>query len=352
MKNVIMMFAFAMVVLLNSSCSEQKPKEAKIRPVKVEEVASLNSIEKIYPGIVKPDEITNLAFKTSGLIVKTHVSDGEFVKKGQLLAEIDATDFKLDYEAKKAYFHEVTSKLDRATRLLKKNAISKQEFEATQSAYSNAKSAYENSANFLKDTKLYAPFSGFVQKKFVNNHQRVQPGQTIVCLINPSALKIDLVLPETALRFIEAEGSTHVEFEAYGGELFRTKVDSYVKASLDGTGIPVSLKIIDPKFDLEKYHVAVGFVCRVHVQVTNEKAQEGFVVPLSAVAYSNELQSKVVFVYNESTQTVERRKVIDNGTIKNRSDLIVLGDLKKGDKVVVAGTNYMSDGQKVKLLAQ
>ena len=84
--------------------------------------------------------------------------------------------------------------------------------------------------------------------------------------------------------------------------MFQAKVKEYVEASQDGAGVPVFLYIDDPEFDLKKYKVSVGFSCRVVVNIENETVKGGITVPLSAVVFDNNLNNKVVFIYNPSTQ--------------------------------------------------
>lgn len=340
----------AMAVALFCSCGQQPAQERGPRPVKLAEVASLNRIEKSYSGVVSPDQFSDLAFKMSGPLVAMNVLEGQRVKKGQVVAEIDPTDYKLDYDAKRASFQKADSQLQRAEKLLAKNAISMQEFETTQASYTNAKSAFENAQNTLNDTKLRAPFDGFIQKKYVENYQRVQPGDGVVCLINPTKLQVEFTIPETNIANVTSPASISVEFDAYKGKLFRAKVKEYIEASPDGAGVPVFLYIDDPEFDLKKYQVSVGFSCRVVVSIENDAMKEGITVPLSAVVYDNKANSKSVFIYNASTQKVERRSIDDRGVIVGRNDLIVTGNVKVGEQVVAAGASYLVDGQQVKVL--
>ena len=301
---------------------------------------------------MSPDQFSDLAFKMSGPLVAMNVLEGQRVKKGQVVAEIDPTDYKLDYDAKRASFQKASSQMQRAEKLLAKNAISMQEFETTQASYTNAKSAFENAQNTLNDTKLRAPFDGFIQKKYVENYQRVQPGQGVVCLINPDKLQVEFTIPETNISYVTSPSTIYVEFDAYKGKLFQAKVKEYVEASPDGAGVPVFLYIDDPEFDLKKYKVSVGFSCRVIVNIENDVVKEGITVPLSAVVFDNNLNSKIVFIYNPSTQKVELRKVSDEGIIVGRNDLIVSGNIEPGEQVVSAGASYLVDGQQVKILTE
>ena len=176
------------------SCSQPPVKEQGPRPVKLAEVTSLNLVEKSFSGVVSPDQFSDLAFKMSGPLISLKVDEGQKVRTGQVVAEIDPQDFKWEYEAKKASFQTAEAQLQRAKKLLSKQAISKQEYETTEASYSNAKAAFEYAQNQLEQTKLRAPFDGFIQKKYVENSQKVQAGQGIVCLINPNKLQIQYTM--------------------------------------------------------------------------------------------------------------------------------------------------------------
>lgn len=341
----------AMMVSL-CGCDSQTVKDKGARPVKLGEVTKLGSIEKSYSGVVSSDQFSNLAFKMSGPIIKMNVLEGQRVRKGQVVAELDPTDFQLELEAKKASYLNCKSQLERAQKLRSKDAISTQEYETAQTNYTNAKSAFEYAQNTLNDTKLRAPFDGFIQKKFVENYQRVQSGQSIVCLINPQKLQIQFTIPETNITYFSHPTRIFIEFDSYKGQLFKAKVKEYVEASPDGSGVPVFLYIDDPDFDLSKYKISVGFSCRVIVHVDNSQYNDGMTVPLSAVVLNNDTGAKTVFIYNSTTGKVEQRNIQDSGTILGRDNLVVTGQIKPGDQVVVAGASYLVNGQAVKVLTK
>ena len=158
----------AMIAAVFCSCGQQPAQERGPRPVKLAEVTSLSRIEKSYSGVVSPDQFSDLAFKMSGPLVAMNVLEGQRVKKRtgsgrKLIRQITNWIMTLrGLHSKKA-----SSQMQRAEKLLAKNAISMQEFETTQASYTNAKSAFENAQNTLNDTKLRAPFDGFIQKNML-----------------------------------------------------------------------------------------------------------------------------------------------------------------------------------------
>ena len=142
-----------------------------------------------------------------------------------------------------------------------------------------------------------------------------------------------------------------MEFDNYKGVRFKAKVKEYVEASPDGSGVPVFLYIDDPAFDLNKYKVAVGFSCRVVLNIESQSFNEGAVlIPLSAiVADEANSSNKFVFVYNPQTQQVERRKISEKELV-GKDEVVIMKGLKAGERVVTAGATRLVDGQQVKVL--
>ena len=99
------------------SCSQPPVKEQGPRPVKLADVTSLNMVEKSFSGVVSPDQFSDLAFKMSGPLISLNVDEGQKVRTGQIVAEIDPLDFKWEYEAKKASFQTAEAQLQRAKKV-------------------------------------------------------------------------------------------------------------------------------------------------------------------------------------------------------------------------------------------
>ena len=337
-------------VALFTACKQPVVQEQGIRSVKTTEVLSLNVIEKSFSGVVAPDEFSDLAFKMSGPLVALLVDEGETVKRGQVIAEIDPLDFKLELEAKKASYKSAQAQMQRATKLLSKEAISRQEFETTEASFSNAKAAYKYAQNMLSQTKLRAPFDGFIQKKHVENYQKVQAGQGIVSLINPKKLLVQFTMPESNITYLTAtEHTLKVEFDNYRGKWFNAKVKEYVEASLDGSGIPVMLYIDDPEFNLSTYKVSVGFSCHVALNANNELQKDATIVPLSAIVSDPGKNMICVFVVDAASGKVSQRPIVEGGLL-GRDQVIISEGLRAGENVVAAGATRLVDGQQVKVL--
>lgn len=312
---------------------------------------TLRSYDKEFVGVVSAVQYTNLAFRVGGLVTKTYVIDGSYVKKGDLIAELDPSDILLQLSADQSAYETAQSTLARNERLLAKQAISTQDYEIAKSKFQQAKASYRYAQNQLEYTKLRAPFSGSVEKKYVENFQRIDPGEAICKVINPDLLDVKFVLPESDIAMTKIKNGYFVEFDNFRGNYFTASIKEVVDASVDGAGIPVTLSITDKNFIPEKYNIKPGFACRIKVLIEGDEVSRSFLtIPLTAIfTDAANIKDKFVWLYNPATSTVSRRSVTTNGLIG--TDRMIINDgLASGEMVVTAGVYQIEEGQRVSLL--
>lgn len=343
-------YAIALVtVLLLTACGQKKgEKSVTIRPVKTATVESRSEISKDFSGIVEAVDYVKLAFRVSGQIIDLPIIEGQKVSKGQLIAAVDPRDIALQYAADKSAFETAAAQVERNKRLLGRQAISVQEYEISLSNYQKAKSAFELSNNNMRDTKLTAPFDGSIEKRLVENYQRVNSGEGIVQLVNTKKLRIKFTIPDAYLHLLRASDQRFmVAFDTYKGKMFNAKLEEYLDISTDGTGIPVTITIDDPSFDRVLYDVKPGFTCSIRFSANVGPLMEESmtVVPLSAVF--GESESKKMYVWILDGNKVNRREVAVMSPTGEAQAFISSG-LKAGEKVVIAGVYQLVEGETVK----
>jgi len=341
-------FVLIAAILLASCGQKKETKTTTSRPVKTAIVESRSIIRKDFSGIVEAVEYVKLAFRVSGQIIQLPVIEGEKVKKGQLIAAIDPRDIALQYAATKSAYETAAAQVERNKRLLSRQAISVQEYEISLANYQKAKSEYELSVNNMRDTKLTAPFDGSIEKRLVENYQRVNSGEGIVRLVNTQKLRIKFTVPDDYLYLLRAKDATFkVEFDTYKGTIFNAKLEEYLDISTDGTGIPVTITIDDPAFDRAVYDVKPGFTCNIRLAsdiapFIEEKLMN---VPLSAVFGDSENKNTYVWIVKDNR--VSRREVTVYSPTGEANILISKG-LKPDETVVIAGVYQLVEGQRVK----
>lgn len=306
----IYLFAIS-VMLLATSCGHKKEGDVTlIRPVKTATASSQSVIRKDFSGIVEAVEYVKLAFRVSGQVINLPVVEGQRVKKGQLIAAIDPRDISLQYAADKAAYETAAAQVERNKRLLGRQAISVQEYEISVANYQKAKSAYELSSNNMRDTKLTAPFDGSIEKRLVENYQRVNSGEGIVQLVNTQKLRIKFTVPDDYLYLLRAKDVTFkVVFDTYPDTVFNAKLEEYLDISTAGTGIPVTITIEDPAFNRSLYDVKPGFTCKIKLasDVAPFLEEKLVNIPLSAIFGESENQKTYVWVVKDNK--VSKREV-------------------------------------------
>ena len=346
----IYLFAIS-VMLLATSCGHKKEGDVTlIRPVKTATASSQSVIRKDFSGIVEAVEYVKLAFRVSGQVINLPVVEGQRVKKGQLIAAIDPRDISLQYAADKAAYETAAAQVERNKRLLGRQAISVQEYEISVANYQKAKSAYELSSNNMRDTKLTAPFDGSIEKRLVENYQRVNSGEGIVQLVNTQRLRIKFTVPDDYLYLLRAKDVTFkVVFDTYPDIVFNAQLEEYLDISTAGTGIPVTITIEDPAFNRSLYDVKPGFTCKIKLasDVAPFLEEKLVNIPLSAIFGESENQKTYVWVVKDNK--VSKREVTVYSPTGEANALISAG-IQPGETIVIAGVHQLVDGQTVKVI--
>lgn len=337
---------FIIGLLLLSSCSttitptEEVAQSVKCTTVKYTDIESRN-----FAALTTADDAVNLAFKISGRVVDIPVAKGQLVRRGELLAELDKRDVELQMKAAKATYTEALQRLERGQRLIEHNAISKQEVEALESSAEQAKSAYDNSVDLLKDTRIVAPFDGIIERTYVDTYERVNSGQTIVRLVNPVSTTVGFTAPENLVSVLDRPTTRfEVIFDAYPDVKFSAKIKSFARTSSDALGFPVSLRLVG--IDNAKYKISPGMTCIAEV-ITPEKNSHTAVVPLTAIYAPISGQDYVWIVNNESR--VELRKV-KIGTLNGSDSVELIDGVTEGEKIVTAGVYKLHENQLVRII--
>lgn len=339
-------FLFFVMSCAAAACGGRSVPVGSVRPVKVETAVRAGFIDRDFAGLATPDDAVNLAFKLSGQVLDIPVSQGEAVARGQLLAELDPRDVELQVAAQRSAYEEARSQMQRMQRLLQHEAVSRQEAEAAQTRYAQARSSYENATDLLQETGLRAPFAGVIEAAYVDKYERVQSGQTILRLVAPETSTVKFTLPESALDAL-ARPSTHfdVVFDNYRGVVFAARLKDYARTSSDASGFPVSLTL--EGVDTARCRISPGMSCTVTMR-TADPVADAVSLPLTAVCAPAE-GGDYVWIVGDG-ERVERRAVT-LGEPYGRDRVIVDSGVEPGERVVTAGVYQLREGEPVRIMS-
>ncbi len=349
MKNVLFLILIGGLFIFLLSCQE-KSHDKIIRPVKTMKVGKSTWEGKIFPGYAEAEEYAYLTFRVGGMLLHFDLQEGQDLKAGELVGSIDPHDYNLKLASTKANFLQARSQAERYQRLYGKNAVSKQEYEIAQATYENTKSVYKQALDDVSYTRLIAPFSGNVEKKYVENHQQVAAGEKIIKLNNPLKIQFRFIIPETNARYLHKNAECSVELDVEKGVFYKAKVKEVISSSVGGSGVPVIVAIDDKNYDPAKVKVMPGYACNVRIDSkTDANGHALITIPLICIYTDPESGKRYVWKVDES-QLVVHKVLVETGELSGEKDIIILSGLQEGDRIVTAGVTMLSEGEHVKII--
>lgn len=307
-----------------------------------------SSIEKSlnYSGTVQAFRKENVTPKIAGKISKIYVEEGDRVKKGQLLAELDTEQARIQLnqaeaalDAATANFIDAKKNYERAKRLLAEEAISRQQFEKLELAYKAAKAnldkartAVELARFMINSSMLYASFSGIVTSKLKEEGDFINPGMAgfgggggILVLMDFRKILVDVDVPSGKIDVVK-KGMPAVVIQ--GDKRIEGKVYSVAQAA-DPASKTFKVRVIAENRDLV---FKPGTDVDVEIIYFRKKA---VAVPISALQ-----DNKYVFVIKNDR--VEKREIV-TGVVGNRLVEVKKG-LVPGERIVVGNLFGLYNG--------
>lgn len=169
---------------------------------------------KEFSFIAKPFRTSELSFRVGGPISNFEVYAGNYYRKGEVIATIDDRDFLIRKEQTQAVYDQAKAEFERIGALYEKNNISASTYEKAKAEYTSAKTAFQTAANELNDTRLVAPFDGYVGEVFIEKYQEVKATQPIISFIDLDQLKIETYVTQDIALQAEQLQQAELRFDA------------------------------------------------------------------------------------------------------------------------------------------
>lgn len=207
-------------------------------------ISFVGAVEINLSGSVVSDNQKMLTSRYMGYVKNMAVSEGDIVKKGQLIYEIDSKEIesaerqvdlsisqaRLALQMNKNQYNNVLTNLARHERLFKKNMVSKYEFEMLQLSKKNLNDMVTISEEQVKQAeakkdevlnqyhylKIHAPNDGVIVDKRLNEGEMAIPGMPAVVLTDLSRLKVIAELSETQLKYVNLGKKVEIEIPSIG----------------------------------------------------------------------------------------------------------------------------------------
>lgn len=278
----------------------------------------------------------------SGVLTRIHVTEGQRVNKGALLATIDDGGLKSQLAQLEAQAALAKTTFERQQRLWEQNIGSEIQFLEAQTAYESSQNAVNQLGSQLGKTSVRAPFSGVIDEVVTDEGQVVGPGQNpLFRLVNLQNMYVEADVPETYLNKIQTGTPVIIEIPAINKEYEGTvkQVANFINPNNRTFQIEVSIPNDD---GLVKPNLIAT------VKLNDYTSENAIVVPENAIQ-KNSMGESIVYVLQPENDSigVALRKMVETGYSQNNRVEVTSG-LNAGEEIIVEGARNLRDQQKVK----
>lgn len=353
-------------ILLLTSCEKEVVTEAA-RPVKIMEVTdNTNSKNQVtFPGTLRAFKHADLSFRVEGMVVLRDIFVGYRAKKDETLIKLDPREYEIAIQKAKGKVESIVAQYDfadrdyvRMTKIHEKDpgAISESLIDRKKETKNQLKAELviaqgdlDQAKDNLSYTSLKAPFDGIIAAIYVENHEQVQAKQVVLRFLDIADREMEINVPE---KYINAliEGRDKLNFEvkldAFPDKVFNASIKEIgTEASSTTLTYPVTLKL--QKIPYEQSLLA-GMSGKALLTSPTKDQTHTFKIPKSAI-FTDNGKNLYVWTVDSKTETVHKKVVLIDESNKDSNVIIVTKGLKSGDKIVIAGTSFLTEGQRVKL---
>lgn len=399
------------LVLIISGCQADDPPREIVRPVKVMTAPeSSRTLTRIFPGKISPAHEVNLSFRVSNKLTEFPVKKGQYIKAGDVIASMDPRDFEIAFRntagsldearanlkamlagsrpedirslesqltAARTALDEAELQYERYRRLHETGAVARatldnarskkeegrsnvrtlemelekalkgarhEDIQAMQARISSLEAGLDQARSSLEDAVLRAPFDGYVAEKYVDNHQNISAGQPIVLFQDISRLEVTVGLPEQLMVQKDMIKSIHVRLETFPGHYFPARIREVSTDVVDMTMTYRLTAIMDRPLDIPAYP---SMAADVYIAFASETGEGFFVVPETALVSSDGVHD-ILWVFDPETEKVSSREVRTG--MMTRQGIQILQGVEPGEVIVIAGADFLQQGQKVRVL--
>jgi len=334
------LFAIGPVALLLAACGAQDDaaKKDAAKPVVALKAYAMPLSDQVEAlGTAQANESITITAKVSGRLEAIKFSDGQQVKKGDVIAVLDQDEEQAQLKAAEVQLAEHVREVKRLQTLLARKAAATRDLDERKTLAAVTASNINEIKARISELTLKAPFAGKIGIRRISPGALIQPGQVITTLDQISPIKLDFSIPSTMLEGLHAGDRIEARADALGGKPFIGTV-SATDSRIDPMTRSILLRAI---IDNPEGKLIPGMLMRVTILAHERQA---LMVPEEAVTQK---QDKHYLTLVNADGKADIREV-GIGTRRNGLVEIVSG-LSAGELVVVRGMGFVKPGGKLQV---
>ncbi|NUH64921.1 efflux RND transporter periplasmic adaptor subunit [Sulfitobacter sp. S0837] len=314
--------------------------------VEVTEVVSRRVTQsRSMAGRVKPLRTVDIAFQVPGQIISIQVKPGSKVAKGDLIAQLDQTDFELAVDRAQASYDLANSEMKRATSLAERGVAADARLDAARAQFAQADVSRREAKRRYDQTQIIAPFDAIVARTFVEEYVNVTSAAPVARLQDVSEMR---VLTSMSEELAAVGRSTPDAFEIVASFPAVPGYTAPLVLRSFATDADPTAQTYDVEFAISGEvdpRILPGMTADVRISTTSvDNPELSVIIPVSAVDTTSRTDPSA-WVYDEASGKVTRRTIRLGLPVGD--NFIVLDGLEAGELVVSGGWWRLSDNQTV-----
>ena len=334
--------------LLLGACSNNSSSQEETLIVKTATASTYsNETVKEFPIITQPFRTTELSFRVSGPIDRLDVYAGNYYRRGDIIAEIDPRDYRIRRERAEAVYRQAKAEYERISALYQKNNLSASTYEKARAEYTSAKTAFDTAVNELEDTRLIAPFNGYVGEVYVEKFQEVKASQPVLTFIDIGQLKIEAYVTQDIAYRVQPRQNVQLTLDVQPNMKLKAQIAEVSKGTTQNNlSYLVTALLPNKEARLLAGMSGKGRFEETFPELSDSTATQLVCIPQTALCNRPTVGSYVWAIHPESG-IVSQRKVTVSSLLPHGNAGITAG-LQPGEIVATSSLRFLSDGMKVK----
>ena len=308
--------------------------------VEVKQVLSFDGSQTIaYSGTIEESESIPLSFSGVGSVARVLVSEGDFVKKGQLLATLNDETYKNAYEMSLASQKQAEDAYNRLLPMYKNGNLPEIKLVEVETALQQAKAATAIAKKSLDDCNLYSPVDGIVGKRSIDPGTSAMPNLTSIDIVKIGKVFARVPISENEISSVKKEDKTKIKIAALNNAEFIGTVEEIgVLADPIAHTYKIKIGIVN-----KNQQIKPGMICDVTLDKINKTG--GLIVPDRAVLVDEQGRN---FIYAVNQNKAVRKYVKTGRLLKNGIE--ITEGLNDGEEIVVAGQQKLVDNSLIHIV--
>ncbi|WP_271406290.1 efflux RND transporter periplasmic adaptor subunit [Tenacibaculum soleae] len=296
-------------------------------------------------GDVKTKQNVLVYPEMAGQLYKIYVKEGQYVKKGQILARIDDGGLSSQLAQIEAQAALASTTFERQKRLWEQKIGSEIQFLQAKTTYESQKSAVSQLKRQLSKSVITAPFSGVIDDVIKDQGTVVAPGpgSEVFRIVNLQNMYIETNVPEGYITSIKKGKSVKVEFPVLG-----QTIDSEIRQA--GNFINPANRTFKVEIAVNNKDKSIKPNLTAKLKINDYTNKEALLIPLSIIS-ENAKGEQYVYVVTDvkNKKGIAKQKIITTG--KTQGDVVeVLEGIVIGSQVIMEGARSVQNGQQVQIL--